>query len=226
MSFVYDNSHAEKRAMVEKPAFSLTAPLKRLGKHMRRVLYASNGKVAMDKDSIHYDTLMQEALRSIVRKVLQQAADFGLPGEHHFFVGFQTTAPGVQVSDRVKAKYPEEMTIVLQHQFWDLEADEMGFSVGLSFGGVPEMLVVPYSALTSFFDPSVSFGLRFSDNDDGDEIAEQETTTVERLEGLLKKDDIEAASTEKKGEKSSEKAHSHSSADVVSLDAFRKKDSE
>ena len=224
MSFVYDDSLLAGRGAVgEKPSFSLTAPLRRLGRQMRRVLHASNGEVAMDKDSIHYETLMQDALRGIVRKVLQQAADFGLPGDHHFFVGFQTTAPGVEVSDRLKAKYPEEMTIVLQHQFWDLEADEFGFSVGLSFGGVPEMLRVPYSALTSFFDPAVSFGLRFNE---ADEAAEDELQSAEdealqgELESLLARDDAEAKKAEPETPKPT------GGADVVSLDAFRKKDSE
>jgi hypothetical protein len=112
-------------------------------------------------DLIRYDLLAQDALRSVVKKVLTDAAKHGLPGDHHFFVAFDTRAPGVKISERVRAKYPEEMTIVLQHQFWDLIVGDKGFEVGLSFNGVPERLVVPFEAIKGFFDPSVQFGLQF-----------------------------------------------------------------
>ena len=97
----------------------------------------------------------------MVRKVLTDAAKKGLPGEHHFFITFDTKAPGVRLSARMREQYPEEMTIVLQHQFWDLKVSEDSFEVGLSFGGVPESLLVPFEAIKSFFDPSVQFGLQF-----------------------------------------------------------------
>jgi hypothetical protein len=119
-------------------------------------------------DHIRYDLLTQQALRSVVRNVLTDAAKKGLPGEHHFYISFDTRADGVRLSDRIKAQYPEQMTIILQHQFWDLEVDEDGFSVGLSFGGVPEKLQVPFEAIKGFFDPSVQFGLQF------EEVAETE----------------------------------------------------
>jgi hypothetical protein len=112
-------------------------------------------------DLIRYDLLAQDALRNVVKKVLTDAAKHGLPGDHHFFVAFDTRAPGVKISERVRAKYPEEMTIVLQHQFWDLIVGDKGFEVGLSFNGVPERLVVPFEAIKGFFDPSVQFGLQF-----------------------------------------------------------------
>jgi hypothetical protein len=112
-------------------------------------------------DLIRYDLLAQDALRSVVKKVLADVAKHGLPGDHHFFVAFDTRADGVKLSDRLHAKYPEEMTVVLQHQFWDLVVHDKGFEVGLSFNGVPERLVVPFEAIKGFFDPSVQFGLQF-----------------------------------------------------------------
>ena len=97
----------------------------------------------------------------MVRKVLVDAAKNGLPGEHHFYIAFDTQAPGVRISSRLHEQYPQEMTIVLQHQFWDLTVDNDGFEVGLSFGGIPERLSVPFDAIKGFFDPSVQFGLQF-----------------------------------------------------------------
>ncbi|WP_454915622.1 SspB family protein [Xanthobacter sediminis] len=115
----------------------------------------------MSVDHIRYDLLAQEALRSVVRRVLLDVAKDGLPGEHHFYISFDTRAPGVRLSQRMREKYPEEMTIVLQHQFWDLTVTDTAFEVGLSFGGIPEKLLIPFSALKGFFDPSVKFGLQF-----------------------------------------------------------------
>lgn len=115
----------------------------------------------MADDLIRYDLLVQEALRGVVRKVLTDAARDGLVGEHHFYVSFRTEAPGVRMSQALREKYPQDMTIVLQHQFWDLGVTEHAFEVGLSFSGVPERLLVPFDALTGFFDPSVQFGLKF-----------------------------------------------------------------
>jgi hypothetical protein len=117
----------------------------------------------MTVDHIRYDLLAQEALRGVVRTVLADAAKNGLPGEHHFYISFDTNADGVQVSPRMLAQYPKEMTIVLQHQFWDLVVSEGGFEVGLAFGGIPERLVIPFAAVNGFFDPSVQFGLRFEE---------------------------------------------------------------
>lgn len=112
-------------------------------------------------DLIRYDLLAQEALRGVVRRVLTDAARDGLPGEHHFYVTFKTGHPGVRISSRLREKYPDEITIVLQHQFWDLLISDTGFEVGLSFGGAPERLLVPFEAVSGFFDPSVQFGLKF-----------------------------------------------------------------
>jgi len=115
----------------------------------------------MAVDHIRYDLLAQEALRGVLRTVLTDAAKNGLPGDHHFFVTFDTCAEGVRLSQRMRAQYPKEMTIVLQHQFWDLAVTDDSFEVGLSFGGVPERLSIPFAAVKGFFDPSVEFGLQF-----------------------------------------------------------------
>jgi len=157
----------------------------------------------MTEDLMRYDLLTQNALRVVVRDALNIAASKGMPGEHHFYVSFKTEAPGVDISDRLKAQYPEEMTIVLQHQFWDLKVSDEGFSVGLSFDKTPERLVVPYSALTSFFDPSVQFGLQFTENG---------TAAEEEL----------AASPDSSPESIAPAASETSPGEVVDLDAFRK----
>ncbi len=111
-----------------------------------------------------YDEWTETALRQVVVRALQYAAANGLPGEHHFYVTFRTDHPGVVVPARLRAQYPQEMTIVLQHQFWDLNVDEEAglFSIGLSFGGIPSTLVVPFVAVTAFADPHVRIGLRFA----------------------------------------------------------------
>src|SRR5580700_7412587 len=116
----------------------------------------------MSVDHIRYDLLTQDALRAVIRTVLTDAAVKGLPGEHHFFITFDTRADGVRMSPRLKASYPEDMTIVLQHQFWDLAVGEEDFEVGLAFSGIPERLHVPLKAVKAFFDPSVQFGLQFT----------------------------------------------------------------
>ncbi len=110
---------------------------------------------------IRYDLLAQQALRGVVRTVLADVAKKGLPGEHHFKITFSTNAPGVRLSDRLHAQYPETMTIILQHQFWDLAVTERGFEVGLSFGGISERLAVPFDAIVAFYDPAVQFGFQF-----------------------------------------------------------------
>lgn len=115
--------------------------------------------------TIDYDTLTQDAMRGVVRTVLTQAAKSGLPGDHHFYISFDTSASGVVLSKRLKDKYPSEMTVVLQHRFWDLSVDDDGFEVKLTFDGIPERLVVPFAAIRVFFDPSVRYGLQFEDPD-------------------------------------------------------------
>lgn len=115
----------------------------------------------MNGPTINYETLAREALRSVVKSVLNRVAKDGLPGDHHFYVSFHTTAPGVKISNRIRTQYPKEMTIVLQHQYWDLKVEDDYFEVRLSFSNIPELLVIPYSAIKVFFDPSVPYGLQF-----------------------------------------------------------------
>lgn len=133
----------------------------------------------MSVDLIRYDLLVQDALRGVVGRVLTDVARDGLPGEHHLYLSFDTRAAGVRISPRLKERYPEEMTIVLQHQFWDLIVTDQFFEVGLSFNGIPERLHVPYAALKGFFDPSVKFGLQFeSAEEDGTGETPTEPTAV------------------------------------------------
>ncbi|MBA15929.1 MAG: hypothetical protein CMN73_06200 [Sphingomonas sp.] len=122
---------------------------------------------AVPDSLIPYDEIVQEALRAVVGRVLGQVATTGgLPGSHHFYITFKTQAPGVDIPDRLMERFPDEMTIVLQHRFWDLKVDAERFSVGLSFNQVPAMLVIPFAAITGFHDPAVNFELRFQVNDD------------------------------------------------------------
>jgi hypothetical protein len=124
--------------------------------------------------SIDYAKLQQEAMRGVVRAVLQRVVKTGLPGEHHFYVSFLTQAPGVILSKRLKEKYPSEMTIVLQHRFWDLIVSDERFEVKLTFDGIPERLVVPFSAIKVFIDPSVRYGLQFDEDASDNEPMRQE----------------------------------------------------
>lgn len=193
----------------------------------------------MVQDLIRYDILAQEALRGVIRKVLAEVAKAGLPGNHHFFITFLTGAPGVRISSRLKEKYPEQMTIVLQHQFWDMHVTDQLFEVGLSFGDIPEKLTVPFSAVRGFYDPSVNFELEFdvavsqpeSDNDEGGNVAPIEIASteapVEKAEKPKSKSRKTAAEKEASASKDSNADEADKeakpSADVVSLDAFRKK---
>lgn len=118
---------------------------------------------------IPYDEIVQDALRAVVGRVLRQIEGYdSLPGEHHFYITFKTQAPGVDIPAHLIAKFPDEMTIVLQNRFWDLKVEENLFSVGLSFNQTPSILTIPYAAITAFVDPSVDFGLQFQVSDDGD----------------------------------------------------------
>ncbi|MBT9370993.1 SspB family protein [Rhizobium sp. CSW-27] len=167
----------------------------------------------MGQDHIRYDILAQDALRGVIRKVLTEVAATGrLPGDHHFFITFLTGAPGVRISQHLKTKYVEQMTIVLQHQFWDLKVTDTHFEVGLSFSDTPEKLVIPFNAIRGFYDPSVNFELEFEVP-----LAEEDESSAEitayPVEPAAKPQAAEeqAAGEEKKP------------ASVVSLDAFRKK---
>jgi hypothetical protein len=173
----------------------------------------------MATDHIRYDLLARDALRGVLRRVLTDAAEHGLPGEHHFFITFLSTADGVKLSPRLLAQYPEEMTVILQHQFWDLVVTEDRFEVGLSFGGIPERLVVPFNSIKSFLDPSVQFGLQFEPADTVTEAAAANLPAVAAAPALP----VPAAAIETKTEKNDESAKSGEGAEVVRLDRFRKK---
>ncbi len=119
-----------------------------------------------NKHQIHYDLLVQKAMRGVIRDILARIRDEGLPGDHHFYIVFNTQAPGVQISPRLQQQYPDEMTIVMQHQYWGFEVKNSHFTVKLSFNGITEPLVIPYNAIKAFVDPSVPYGFQLSPIDD------------------------------------------------------------
>jgi hypothetical protein len=188
----------------------------------------------MATDLIRYDLLIQDALRSVVRKVLSDVAQGGLQGEHHFKISFRTHAPGVQLSSRMRADYPIEMTIILQHQFWGLKVTEHAFEVGLSFHKVPETLIIPFDALTGFYDPSVQFTLKFESeigaNDvDGPfdtDVPKAETSNSDPVKPAEQAGETAAAQglllASPSGEPSQDLPRSDD-AKVISFEAFRKK---
>ncbi|MEN0651518.1 ClpXP protease specificity-enhancing factor SspB [Hyphobacterium sp. WM6] len=166
----------------------------------------------MAKDLMRYDLLAQEALRGVIRQALLRAAGpGGLPGAHHFYITFKTTAPGVDLDPTLMERYPEEMTIVLEHQFWDLNPAEDFFEVTLKFNKVPKYMKVPYSAVHRFHDPSVGFHLQFEPIDGA------ETVDSEPAEAAPAADPVELKPVKAKPNGNGE------SAEVVSLDSFRKK---
>lgn len=156
-------------------------------------------------DEMHYEQLAQDALRGVVRAALDRAAlPAGIPGAHHFYITFKTRAPGVSLPPDILAKYPDEMTVVLQHQYWDLKVEADRFSVMLKFGGLPKVLSMPYTAVTRFYDPSVQFLLQF-----------ETPATVEEIAEEIAAADPAPAETPAPVESDGPK--------VVSLDQFRKK---
>ena len=175
----------------------------------------------MATDHIRYDVLARDALRWVLRRVLSDAAAHGLPGEHHFFITFVSKAEGVKLSPRLLAQYPEEMTIILQHQFWDLVVTEDRFEVGLSFGGIPERLVVPFHAIKSFFDPSVQFGLQFEPSEAIAETPASPKLPAAPAPAALAPAPVAAASAA--DDQPEPPAPSGEGAEVVRLDRFRKK---
>ena len=180
-------------------------------------------------DHIRYDVLAQAALRGVVRTVLTDVAKKGLPGEHHFKITFNTTAPGVQLSERLRAQYPHDMTIVLQHQFWNLAVTEQAFEVGLSFGGIPERVAVPFDAVTAFYDPAVQFGFQFEAVDSDVAAAEASATapTADKSTALAKAvspaDKPESLLAPAEAASPAASADGAAGGEVVRLDRFRKK---
>ena len=170
---------------------------------------------------IRYDVLARDALRGVLRRVLTDAAEHGLPGEHHFFITFLSTAEGVKLSPRLLAQYPEEMTVILQHQFWDLVVTDDRFEVGLSFGGIPERLVVPFHSIKSFFDPSVQFGLQFEPADAVANEAPASNAPVAPAPSAVTPAPALPVSTT--ADTTSDPVKSGEGAEVVRLDRFRKK---
>ncbi len=164
-----------------------------------------------DNDHIDYAKLIDVAMRRVVREVLEDAARRGLPGEHHFYISFDTNFPGVSMSEMLRARYPEEMTIVIQHQFWDMRVEDNTLFITLSFNNIPEKLEIPLAAITAFADPSIKFGLQFHHEGDFDE---------DDLDGLPFMDEEDLAGgndDDKGGDGKPEKA------EILTLDAFRKK---
>jgi len=191
----------------------------------------------MADEEIRYDLLTQDALRGVIRRVLAQLQRSGLPGQHHLYIAFDTGAEGVSVSKRLKEQYPEEMTIVLQYQFWDLQVTNDRFEVKLSFGSLPERLVVPFEAVKAFYDPSAQFGLQFGKPGAANDLARQHMATA--LPDLVA--DAEEATHQKRPTHSEQRSkpaplpapaasqetspvpRPRSGAEVVQLDCFRKK---
>lgn len=188
------------------PGLALAVGQELLG-HCLGPLYGPTAPMA--EDLMRYDKLAQDALRSVVRVALDRAAGpEGLPGQHHFYVTFKTAAAGVMLPVDLRAKYPDEMTIVLKTRFWDLEVKDELFSVRLTFNGVPAQLTIPYASITRFFDPTVPFGLQF-------DVEDAEPALVEVVEDSAS----ETAAPSSEGEAKPEAG----GGEVLSLDAFRKK---
>ena len=162
------------------------------------------------KDVLRYDRMVELALRGVVREALAVAQSKGLPGAHHFYITFRTRSAGVDIPAYLAERYPEEMTIVLEHQFWDLEVSEGGFGVTLSFNNKSERLTVPFGAITAFADPSVKFGLQFQITDE---------TAAPAAPGGSEKKEKEKEKEKEKDKKAAEAK----SGEVVTLDSFRKK---
>ncbi len=182
-------------------------------------------------DHIRYDLLTQQALRGVVRDVLSETAKKGLVGDHHFYISFDTQAEGVKLSQRLRSQYPDEMTVILQHQFWDLTVSETNFEVGLSFGGIPERLTVPFDAINGFFDPSVQFGLQFEQMAEGQDNVSPATTAEtpkpatepkKRVPAPRPQASVPAVPTPANPEPK-EPPKAAGGAEVVRLDRFRKK---
>ena len=167
---------------------------------------------------LRYDRMVEHALRSVVRKALAEAAQRGLPGEHHFYITFHTDRPGVGIADWLRQQYPQEMTIILQHQFWDLTVEEERFAVTLSFGGRHERLTVPLDSVTRFADPSVKFGLQF-------EAAEEEAgpKPVAAAPAPVAKASKQTEAPAAPSSSAAASGESPKGAEVVTLDSFRKK---
>lgn len=173
--------------------------------------------------TIDYGNLMHDAMRGLIKTVLDNVAEGGLPGQHHFFINFNTRHPETELADWMYDRFPEDMTIVLQHWFADLEVSDDGFSVTLNFGDSPESMYVPFDAINTFVDPSVEFGLRFETQDSEDHHANLHLAGEDEGEGIDEADVARAAEDTAEADDPSEAPEgAHQDAEVVSLDQFRK----
>jgi uncharacterized protein len=171
----------------------------------------------MPQDLYQYEKMIDRALRGVVREALERASREGLRGAHHFYIGFATDMPGVSIPESLRARYPQDMTIILQHQFWDLEVGKDGFSVTLSFQRQPERLVIPFAAVRSFADPSVNFVLEFAPVERPEAAPSLTSTPVPTLVPTP------IALSGKPDETAPAPAEEKTSAEVVTLDSFRKR---
>ena len=171
----------------------------------------------MDEDILRYDLWIEEALRGVIRRSLRTVEDMGLPGDHHFYITFRTDHPDLDIADWLRTEYPEEMTIVLQHQFDGLSVGVEGFNVKLRFGGRPELLKIPFEAITSFADPSVSFGLQLKSMDMDDEDLEDDDDLMPEDLGLDPSSNANNATSDDDDDDEPK------TGEVIALDAFRKK---
>ena len=183
-----------------------------------------NGWIGMAKDELGYDRIVERQLRGVAREVLIQVAAKGLPGDHHFYITFRTDFPGVSIGPTLKAQFPKEITIVLQHQFWGLEVTDEAFAVTLSFSGKHERLHVPFEALVSFTDPSVKFGLQFELKNQQVELQPSDTAATDASKDQAPAETPTALLTKKTEAKPAD-AHAGDAkpATVIALDTFRKK---
>ncbi|WP_289043544.1 ClpXP protease specificity-enhancing factor SspB [uncultured Aliiroseovarius sp.] len=175
-------------------------------------------------DNIDYGNLMHDAMRDLIRRVLEGVASNGLPGEHHFFINFDTHHSGVELADWMRDRFPDDMTIVLQHWFENLSVDENGFGVTLNFGDAPETLYVPYDAINTFVDPSVEFGLRFEMEDahHPDLHLAGDDADVPEEAGPVEDPEHKKPKSDKGSDDDKADEDSHKDAEIVSLDSFRK----
>ncbi len=196
---------------------------------------AAGPTIKMTDDLIRYDILTQDALRRVIRKVLEEVQRTGLPGEHHFFITFSTAYPGVRLSTRMLERYPDEMTIVIQHSFWNLEVTDTAFEIDLSFDDIRERLRIPFDAVRGFFDPSVKFGLQFDVAPVTAPARTESETAAPPPPALASRNDLAKKSpaavpapakqkpAAEKPRKEAQQKPADSGAEVVSLDSFRKK---
>ena len=184
----------------------------------------------MGEEGLRYDAMVEQALRGVVRRALSYAAERGLPGDHHFYVSFRTNDPGVDIPGQLRSRYPNEMTIVLQHQFWGLDVGEEAFGVTLSFSDVPERLTIPFSAVSAFADPSVRFGLQVDSNqaEEGDAVTpvaapEQRQQPVQQSTADGSVANAEEPSAEPADVDAADEEEAPADGKVIMLDPYRKK---